>query len=43
VKTAEVDLSAFAGQTFDVVTLSVLAQGVSTQDWAAWAEVKIVN
>lgn len=39
----EWDLSAYAGKTLDSVTLQVTAEGVSTQDWAAWAEAKIVH
>jgi hypothetical protein len=42
VKSAEVDLSALSGQTLDYVLITVIAEGVSTQDWAAWAEAKIV-
>jgi hypothetical protein len=42
VKTAEIDLSDFAGQTH-TFELYVNTYGVSTQDWAAWAEAKIVN
>ena len=42
VKTAEIDLSDFAGQT-RTFELYVDTDGVSTQDWAAWAEAKIVN
>lgn len=42
VKTANLDLSAYAGQTCDFI-LYVGTEGVSTQDWAAWAEAKIVH
>jgi len=41
VKTLESDLSAYAGQTIDFV-LNVNANGSSGQDWAAWAEAKII-
>jgi hypothetical protein len=41
VKTLESDLSAYAGQTIDFV-LNVSANGSSAQDWAAWAEAKII-
>jgi hypothetical protein len=42
VEMAEIDLSDFADQNIDF-ELYVEANGVSTQDWAAWAEAKIVN
>jgi hypothetical protein len=42
VKTAEIDLSDFAGETI-AFELFVETNGVSTQDHAAWAEAKIVN
>jgi hypothetical protein len=41
VKEMEVDLGAYAGQTIDFV-LGTNALGSSAQDWAAWAEVKII-
>lgn len=41
-KTAEIDLSDFAGWDVDFELL-VEANGVSTQDWAAWAEAKIIH
>ena len=41
VKTLESDLSAYAGQTIGFV-LNVNANGSSGQDWAAWAEAKII-
>ena len=41
VKEAEVDLSAYAGQTIDFC-IGVNAQGSSGQDWAAWVEARIV-
>jgi hypothetical protein len=41
VKVVEADLSAYAGQTIDFV-LNVNANGTSAQDWAAWAEAKII-
>ena len=41
VKTLESDLSAYYGQTIDFV-LNVSANGSSAQDWAAWAEAKII-
>ncbi|HEX7364975.1 MAG TPA: hypothetical protein VF366_07415 [Dehalococcoidia bacterium] len=41
VKVLESDLSAYAGQTIDFV-LNVNANGSSGQDWAAWAEAKII-
>jgi hypothetical protein len=42
VKTADIDLSAYAGRNADF-SLWVEANGASTQDWAAWAEAKIVR
>ncbi|MDD5590899.1 MAG: hypothetical protein PHY18_03110 [Dehalococcoidales bacterium] len=41
-QTVEIDLSDFADQNVDFELL-VEANGVSTQDWAAWAEAKIVH
>ncbi|MGD0353656.1 MAG: hypothetical protein ABSB38_09260, partial [Dehalococcoidia bacterium] len=41
VKVLEADLSAYAGQTIDFV-LGTDAHGSSAQDWAAWAEAKII-
>jgi len=41
VKEMEVDLGAYAGQTIDFV-LGTNALGSSAQDWAAWAEAKII-
>jgi hypothetical protein len=41
VKTLEADLSAYSGQTIDFV-LNANANGSSAQDWAAWAEAKII-
>jgi hypothetical protein len=41
VKVVEADLSAYAGQTIDFV-LGTNANGSSGQDWAAWAEAKII-
>jgi hypothetical protein len=41
VKEMEADLGAYAGQTIDFV-LGANANGSSAQDWAAWAEAKIV-
>jgi len=41
VKVVEADLSAYAGQTIDFV-LGANANGSSGQDWAAWAEAKII-
>jgi hypothetical protein len=41
VKVLESDLSAYAGQTIDFV-MNVNANGSSGQDWAAWAEAKII-
>ena len=41
VKVLEADLSAYAGQTIDFV-LGTNANGSSAQDWAAWAEAKII-
>jgi hypothetical protein len=41
VKVMEADLSAYAGQTIDFV-LGASANGSSGQDWAAWAEAKII-
>jgi hypothetical protein len=41
VKVVEADLSAYAGQTIDFV-VGTNANGSSAQDWAAWAEAKIV-
>jgi len=41
VKQLEADLSAYEGQTIDFV-LGTNAEGSSAQDWAAWAEAKIV-
>ncbi len=41
VKVVEADLSAYAGQTIDFV-VGANANGSSAQDWAAWAEAKII-
>jgi len=41
VKQMEADLSAYEGQTIDFV-LGANAEGSAAQDWAAWAEAKIV-
>ncbi len=41
VKEAEVDLSAYAGQTIDFC-IGVGAEGSAGQDWAAWVEARIV-
>jgi hypothetical protein len=41
VKEVEANLDAYAGQTIDFV-LGTNANGSSTQDWAAWAEAKII-
>jgi hypothetical protein len=41
VKVVEADLSAYAGQTIDFL-LGTNANGSSAQDWAAWAEAKII-
>jgi hypothetical protein len=41
VQVVEADLSAYAGQTIDFV-LGTNANGSSAQDWAAWAEAKII-
>jgi hypothetical protein len=41
VKEMEADLGAYAGQTIDFV-LGTNALGSSAQDWAAWAEAKII-
>jgi hypothetical protein len=41
VKVVEADLSAYAGQTIDFV-VGTNANGSSGQDWAAWAEAKII-
>jgi hypothetical protein len=41
VKVVEADLSAYAGQTIDFV-VGTNANGSSSQDWAAWAEAKII-
>jgi hypothetical protein len=41
VKVVEADLSAYAGQTIDFI-LGANANGSSGQDWAAWAEAKII-
>ena len=41
VKVMEADLSAYAGQTIDFV-LGANANGSSAQDWAAWAEARII-
>lgn len=41
VKVLEADLSAYAGQTIDFV-LGTNANGSSAQDWASWAEAKII-
>jgi hypothetical protein len=41
VRVLESDLSAYAGQTIDFV-MNVNANGSSAQDWAAWAEAKII-
>lgn len=42
VKTIDVDLTPYAGKKADFI-LRVEAEGVSTQDWAAWAEAKIIR
>ena len=41
VKVVEADLSAYAGQTIDFV-VGTNANGSSAQDWAIWAEAKII-
>jgi hypothetical protein len=41
VKVVEANLGAYAGQTIDFV-VNVNANGSSGQDWAAWAEAKII-